>query len=188
MVFNKRQFKGSSPTKRRRVSLQIILLKHLNARYCSISKPSFDPRCFALADFQSCLICVARRVPIKERPAMSTYESFTTRQDIQGRTGVVLLLRHVISVVSIGTSWTAEKQHYRTALTSVLLSAGKITSLDTSLLRASMKPGWEDLVRRCIQRFHLQNDGEMSFAKKHQQDGESDILDLSLPSKPASML
>lgn len=48
---------------------------------------------------------------------------------------------------------------------------GKITSLDTSLLRASMKPGWEDLVRRCIQRFHLQNDGEMSFAKKHQQDG-----------------
>ncbi|XP_029970514.1 nuclear receptor coactivator 2-like isoform X2 [Salarias fasciatus] len=81
-------------------------------------------------DFQSCLICVARRVPVKERPVMPTYESFTTRQDLQG----------------------------------------KITSLDTSLLRASMKPGWEDLVRRCIQRFHLQNDGEMSFAKKHQQD------------------
>ncbi len=34
-----------------------------------------------------------------------------------------------------------------------------------------MKPGWEDLVRRCIQRFHLQNDGEMSFAKRHQQEG-----------------
>ncbi|XP_030016976.1 nuclear receptor coactivator 2-like isoform X2 [Sphaeramia orbicularis] len=81
-------------------------------------------------DFQSCLICVARRVPVKERPVMSTYESFTTRQDLQG----------------------------------------KITSLDTSLLRASVKPGWEDLVRRCIQRFHLQNDGEISFAKKHQQD------------------
>ncbi|XP_061821407.1 nuclear receptor coactivator 2 isoform X2 [Nerophis lumbriciformis] len=81
-------------------------------------------------DFQSCLICVARRVPMKERPALSTHESFTTRQDLQG----------------------------------------KITSLDTSLLRASMKPGWEDLVRRCIQRFHLQNDGEMSFAKRHQQE------------------
>ncbi|XP_041658314.1 nuclear receptor coactivator 2-like isoform X2 [Cheilinus undulatus] len=81
-------------------------------------------------DFQSCLICVARRVPVKERPVMPSYESFTTRQDLQG----------------------------------------KITSLDTSLLRASMKPGWEDLVRRCIQRFHLQNDGEMSFAKKHQQE------------------
>lgn len=36
-----------------------------------------------------------------------------------------------------------------------------------------MKPGWEDLVRRCIQRFHLQSDGEMSFAKRHQQEGES---------------
>ncbi|XP_076005109.1 nuclear receptor coactivator 2-like [Genypterus blacodes] len=81
-------------------------------------------------DFQSCLICVARRVPIKERPVLPSYESFTTRQDPQG----------------------------------------KITSLDTSLLRAAMKPGWEDLVRRCIQRFHLQNEGEMSFAKKHQQD------------------
>uniref|UniRef100_A0A3Q3IMG1 Nuclear receptor coactivator 2 n=1 Tax=Monopterus albus TaxID=43700 RepID=A0A3Q3IMG1_MONAL len=62
-------------------------------------------------DFQSCLICVARRVPMKERPILPTHESFTTRQDLQG----------------------------------------KITSLDTSLLRASMKPGWEDLVRRCIQ-------------------------------------
>ncbi|XP_034428051.1 nuclear receptor coactivator 2 isoform X3 [Hippoglossus hippoglossus] len=81
-------------------------------------------------DFQSCLICVARRVPMKERPVHPTPESFTTRQDLQG----------------------------------------KITSLDTSLLRASMKPGWEDLVRRCIQRFHLQNDGEMSFAKRHQQE------------------
>uniref|UniRef100_A0A3P8ZP40 Nuclear receptor coactivator n=1 Tax=Esox lucius TaxID=8010 RepID=A0A3P8ZP40_ESOLU len=81
-------------------------------------------------DFQSCLICVARRVPMKERPALPTHESFTTRQDLQG----------------------------------------KITSLDTSLLRASMKPGWEDLVRRSIQRFHLQNDGEMSFAKRHQQE------------------
>ncbi|KAL6462950.1 hypothetical protein MHYP_G00293720 [Metynnis hypsauchen] len=81
-------------------------------------------------DLQSCLICVARRVPMKERPMLPTHENFTTRQDLQG----------------------------------------KITSLDTSLLRASMKPGWEDLVRRCIQRFHLQNDGDMSYAKRHQQE------------------
>ncbi|KAM9789467.1 nuclear receptor coactivator 2-like [Neosynchiropus ocellatus] len=81
-------------------------------------------------DLQSCLICVARRVPVKERPAVASYESFTTRQDLQG----------------------------------------KITSLDTSHLRASMNPGWEDLVRRCIQRFHLLNDDETSFAKKHQQE------------------
>ncbi|KAJ8336940.1 hypothetical protein SKAU_G00381600, partial [Synaphobranchus kaupii] len=82
-------------------------------------------------DLQSCLICVARRVPLKDRPVCPpAQESFTTRQDLQG----------------------------------------KITSLDTSQLRASMKPGWEDLVRRCIQRFHLQSDGEMSFAKRHQQE------------------
>nr|XP_023650423.1 nuclear receptor coactivator 2 isoform X1 [Paramormyrops kingsleyae]XP_023650424.1 nuclear receptor coactivator 2 isoform X1 [Paramormyrops kingsleyae] len=91
-----------------------------------------EPRSFTEEgeDLQSCLICVARRIPMKERPAAPTQESFTTRQDLQG----------------------------------------KITSLDTSLLRASMKPGWEDLVRRCIQRFHLQSDGEMSFAKRHQQE------------------
>ncbi|XP_077579780.1 nuclear receptor coactivator 2-like [Stigmatopora nigra] len=84
-------------------------------------------------DLQSCLICVARRVPAaKEREAAAapSYESFTTRQDLQG----------------------------------------KITSLDVASLRASTKAGWEDLVRRCIRRFHLQNDGDVSFAKRHQQD------------------
>ncbi|XP_061111210.1 nuclear receptor coactivator 2-like isoform X2 [Conger conger] len=82
-------------------------------------------------DLQSCLIFVARRMPLKDRPVgPPAQESFTTRQDLQG----------------------------------------KITSLDTSQLRVSMKPGWEDLVRRCIQRFHLQSDGEMSFAKRHQQE------------------
>ncbi|KAG7455107.1 hypothetical protein MATL_G00253040 [Megalops atlanticus] len=81
-------------------------------------------------DLQSCLICVARRIPGRDKPVFPVHESFTTRQDLQG----------------------------------------KITSLDTSQLRASMKPGWEDLVRRCIQRFHLQSDGEMSYAKRHQQE------------------
>ncbi|KYO25986.1 nuclear receptor coactivator 2 isoform X2 [Alligator mississippiensis] len=80
-------------------------------------------------DLQSCLICVARRVPMKERPLPSS-ENFTTRQDLQG----------------------------------------KITSLDTSTMRAAMKPGWEDLVRRCIQRFHAQHEGEISFAKRHHQE------------------
>ncbi|VCX37695.1 unnamed protein product, partial [Gulo gulo] len=78
-------------------------------------------------DLQSCLICVARRVPMKERPVLPSSESFTTRQDLQG----------------------------------------KITSLDTSTMRAAMKPGWEDLVRRCIQKFHAQHEGEaVSYAKR----------------------
>ncbi|NXA46484.1 NCOA2 protein, partial [Nothocercus julius] len=81
-------------------------------------------------DLQSCLICVARRAPMKERPLLPSSESFTTRQDLQG----------------------------------------KITSLDTSTMRAAMKPGWEDLVRRCIQRFHSQHEGETSFAKRHHQE------------------
>lgn len=39
---------------------------------------------FFFLDFQSCLICVARRVPTKERPMLPAHESFTTRQDLQG--------------------------------------------------------------------------------------------------------
>ncbi|XP_053785680.1 nuclear receptor coactivator 2 isoform X2 [Desmodus rotundus] len=82
-------------------------------------------------DLQSCLICVARRVPMKERPVLPSSESFTTRQDLQG----------------------------------------KITSLDTSTMRAAMKPGWEDLVRRCIQKFHAQHEGEsLSYAKRHHHE------------------
>ncbi|XP_040850500.1 nuclear receptor coactivator 2 isoform X4 [Ochotona curzoniae] len=82
-------------------------------------------------DLQSCLICVARRVPMKERPILPSSESFTTRQDLQG----------------------------------------KITSLDTSTMRAAMKPGWEDLVRRCIQKFHAQHEGEsISYAKRHHHE------------------
>ncbi|KAM4689241.1 nuclear receptor coactivator 2 [Discoglossus pictus] len=81
-------------------------------------------------DFQSCLICVARRVPMKERPPLPSSETFTTRQDLQG----------------------------------------KITSLDTSTMRALMRPGWEDLVRKCIQRFHAQHDGDASYSKRHHQE------------------
>ncbi|XP_056378076.1 nuclear receptor coactivator 2 isoform X1 [Hyla sarda] len=80
-------------------------------------------------DLQSCLICVARRVPMKERPPLPTSETFSTRQDLQG----------------------------------------KITSLDTSTMRALMRPGWEDLVRRCIQKFHS-HDGELSLSKRHHQE------------------
>jgi hypothetical protein len=39
-------------------------------------------------------------------------------------------------------------------------------------MRAAMKPGWEDLVRRCIQKFHTQHEGEsLSYAKRHHHEG-----------------
>lgn len=52
--------------------------------------PVFLPLC--LLDLQSCLICVARRVPMKERPILPTHESFTTRQDLQGTPIIIMLL------------------------------------------------------------------------------------------------
>ncbi|GCB65741.1 nuclear receptor coactivator 3-like isoform X1 [Scyliorhinus torazame] len=47
---------------------------------------------------------------------------------------------------------------------------GKITSIDPSAMRASMKQGWEDLVRRCIQRFFHHNDGQPWSLKRHYQE------------------
>lgn len=95
-----------------------------------------------------------------------------------GQKEEVLLIRRVINVAGWKSLPHFKYRQTFKSMTNLLTlrfstCPGKITSLDTSLLRATMKPGWEDLVRRCIQRFHLQNEGEISFAKKHMQDGES---------------
>ncbi|CAL9692523.1 unnamed protein product [Knipowitschia caucasica] len=73
-------------------------------------------------DLQSCLICIACRVP---RPQPIT-ESFITKQD----------------------------------------PTGKIISIETSSLRATGRPGWEDLVRKCIYAFFQPQGKESSHAKK----------------------
>ncbi|XP_008287398.1 nuclear receptor coactivator 1 isoform X1 [Stegastes partitus] len=43
---------------------------------------------------------------------------------------------------------------------------GKIISIETSALRATGRPGWEDLVRKCIYAFFQPQDKEPSHAKK----------------------
>ncbi|XP_015228304.1 PREDICTED: nuclear receptor coactivator 1 [Cyprinodon variegatus] len=69
-------------------------------------------------DLQSCLICIACRIP--------RTESFITKQD----------------------------------------PTGKIISIETSALRATGRPGWEDLVRKCIYAFFQPQGKEPSHAKK----------------------
>ncbi|KAM4529834.1 nuclear receptor coactivator 1 isoform 2-T2 [Fundulus diaphanus] len=69
-------------------------------------------------DLQSCLICIACRIP--------RTESFITKQD----------------------------------------PTGKIISIETSALRATGRPGWEDLVRKCIYTFFQPQGKEPSHAKK----------------------
>lgn len=48
------------------------------------------------SDFQSCLICVARRVPLKERPMLPAHESFTTRQDLQGTWTIQTFKKYIL--------------------------------------------------------------------------------------------
>ncbi|XP_062361029.1 nuclear receptor coactivator 3 isoform X3 [Cinclus cinclus] len=43
---------------------------------------------------------------------------------------------------------------------------GKLINIDTNSLRSSMRPGCEDTIRRCIQRFLCHNDGQ-SWSNKH---------------------
>lgn len=57
---------------------------------------------------------------------------------------------------------------------------GKLVNIDTNSLR-SMRPGFEDTIRRCIQRFLCQNEGQPWSNKRHYQEGKStDILTQSV--------
>ncbi|XP_078145842.1 nuclear receptor coactivator 1 [Centroberyx gerrardi] len=76
-------------------------------------------------DLQSCLICIACRMP-RPQPLPVSTESFITKQD----------------------------------------PTGKIISIETSALRATGRPGWEDLVRKCIYAFFQPQGKEPSHAKK----------------------
>lgn len=49
---------------------------------------------------------------------------------------------------------------------------GKIISIETGALRATGRPGWEDLVRKCIYAFFQPQGKEPSHAKKLLQEGE----------------
>ncbi|KAI1233563.1 hypothetical protein IHE44_0004747 [Lamprotornis superbus] len=44
--------------------------------------------------------------------------------------------------------------------------SGKLINVDTNSLRSSMRPGFEDTIRRCIQRFLCHSDGQ-SWSNKH---------------------
>ncbi|CAO2577655.1 Nuclear receptor coactivator 3 [Lemmus lemmus] len=48
--------------------------------------------------------------------------------------------------------------------------SGKVVNIDTNSLRSSMRPGFEDTIRRCIQRFFSQNDGHSWSQKRHYQE------------------
>ncbi|XP_075384751.1 nuclear receptor coactivator 3 isoform X3 [Tenrec ecaudatus] len=48
--------------------------------------------------------------------------------------------------------------------------SGKVVNIDTNSLRASMRPGFEDTIRRCIQRFFSLNDGQSWSQKRHYQE------------------
>ncbi|KAM7150159.1 nuclear receptor coactivator 3 isoform 5-T18 [Macrochelys suwanniensis] len=48
--------------------------------------------------------------------------------------------------------------------------SGKLVNIDTNSLRSSMRPGFEDTIRRCIQRFLCHNDGQSWSNKRHYQE------------------
>uniref|UniRef100_A0A8D2PF46 histone acetyltransferase n=1 Tax=Zosterops lateralis melanops TaxID=1220523 RepID=A0A8D2PF46_ZOSLA len=45
--------------------------------------------------------------------------------------------------------------------------SGKLVNIDTNSLRSSMRPGFEDIIRRCIQRFLCHKDGQSWSNKRH---------------------
>ncbi|KAE8576323.1 hypothetical protein XENTR_v10004146 [Xenopus tropicalis] len=47
---------------------------------------------------------------------------------------------------------------------------GKVVNIDANSLRSSMRPGFEDTIRRCIQRFLCHSDGQPWTYKRHYQE------------------
>ncbi|KAM4622577.1 nuclear receptor coactivator 3 isoform 2-T2 [Discoglossus pictus] len=48
--------------------------------------------------------------------------------------------------------------------------SGKVVNIDANSLRSSMRPGFEDTIRRCIQRFLWHNDSQPWTYKRHYQE------------------
>ncbi|XP_053309270.1 nuclear receptor coactivator 3 isoform X2 [Spea bombifrons] len=48
--------------------------------------------------------------------------------------------------------------------------SGKVVNIDANSLRSSMRPGFEDTIRRCIQRFLCHSDGQPWTYKRHYQE------------------
>lgn len=57
-------------------------------------------------------------------------------------------------------------------LVCVCAYTGKLIQIDQNSLRASMRPGWEDLLRRCIQMFLQHSDGQPWSNKRHYHEGQ----------------
>lgn len=156
------------------------------SKICSCENLQWKPDTSLLshADLQSCMICVARRVTAMERT-----ESFNTRHDLSGEAlcyPKCPLNKHR----SLNRPWRKffiHEQLWLIPLASacvlflstpaLLLSspAGKLIQIDQNSLRASMRPGWEDLLRRCIQMFLQHSDGQPWSHKRHYHEGGSHI-------------
>ncbi|MBN3325614.1 NCOA1 protein, partial [Atractosteus spatula] len=98
-------------------------------------------------NLQSCLICIACRLPRPQLPVST--ESFITRQDPTDT-------RNTVTYLKAGAS-------------------RKIISIETSALRATGRPGWEDLVRKCIYAFFQPQGKEPSYAKQLLQEDKQGI-------------
>lgn len=111
------------------------------------------------SDLQSCMICVARRVTAMERT-----ESFSTRHELSGEdlpSPATISHAFILFFTLKGVDAT------------FISPAGKLIQIDQNSVRSSMRPGWEDLLRRCIQMFFQHSDGQPWSHKRHYHEGKS---------------
>ena len=127
------------------------------------------------------MICVARRVTAVERT-----ESFNTRHELSGEH----LPLHLHSTFPLPPIHARLRGLLAASLTSPPVpcplspvpcplspvpcpapSPGKLIQIDQNSLRASMRPGWDDLLRRCIQMFMQHSDGQPWSHKRHYHEG-----------------
>lgn len=124
------------------------------------------------SDLQSCMICVARRIIAVERT-----ERFSTRHELSGKC-TLSSSSSTASYFLIPAAVASRSPH---AVDSV---AGKLIEIEQQAsLHTTMRPGWEDLVRRCMQMFIHRSEGQPWSCKRHYQDG-TNCLRLPLLVRP----
>lgn len=121
------------------------------------------------------MICVARRVTAMERT-----ESFNTRHELSGEAPSDAPLKFAQKLWCDRFAFDRVPPrdspliYFPPVCLCSFFPPGKLIQIDQNSLRASMRPGWEDLLRRCIQMFLQHSDGQPWSHKRHYHEGGSE--------------
>lgn len=107
---------------------------------------------------------------------MERTERFSTRHELSGQHDcfyTVLRLEQVQYPPRFLDKLMALMVNLSLYMHATFLTTGKLIEIEhQSSLHTTMRPGWEDLVRRCLQMFLHHSEGQPWSCKRHYQEGK----------------